>query len=97
MNTKEMRPSLLFAHIIRLHNKYKIARFIRIYNIYIYIIVEKIPNSSHLYDQGFMANTNRQAVCTSEKKIRQVIHKQQKNYNKNRHNTTKSIKKTVTI
>ena len=31
-------------------------------NIYIYIIVEKSPNSSHMYDHGFMDNTNRQAV-----------------------------------
>ena len=30
--------------------------------IYIYIIVEKSPNSSHMYDHGFMDNTNRQAV-----------------------------------
>ena len=30
--------------------------------IYIYIIVEKSPISSHLYDHGFMDNTNRQAV-----------------------------------
>ena len=29
---------------------------------YIYIIVEKSPNSSHMYDHGFMDNTNRQAV-----------------------------------
>ena len=29
--------------------------------IYIYIIVEKSPNSSHMYDHGFMDNTNRQA------------------------------------
>ena len=26
------------------------------------IIVEKSPNSSHMYDHGFMDNTNRQAV-----------------------------------
>ena len=38
-----------------------------IYIIYIYIIVEKIPNSSHMYDHGFMDNTNRQAVCKSKK------------------------------
>ena len=31
------------------------------------IIVEKSPNSSHLYDHGFMDNTNLQAVCTSQK------------------------------
>ena len=31
--------------------------------IYVYIyIVEKSPNSSHMYDHGFMDNTNRQAV-----------------------------------
>ena len=30
--------------------------------IYIYIIVEKSPISSHMYDHGFMDNTNRQAV-----------------------------------
>ena len=35
--------------------------------IYIYIIVEKSPNSSHMYDHGFMDNTNRQAVCKSQK------------------------------
>ena len=34
---------------------------------YIYIIVEKSPNSSHMYDHGFMDNTNRQAVCKSQK------------------------------
>ena len=33
--------------------------------IYIYIIVEKSP--SHMYDHGFMDNTNRQAVCKSQK------------------------------
>ena len=32
------------------------------------IIVEKSPNSSHMYDHGFMDNTNRQAVCKSQKK-----------------------------
>ena len=37
--------------------------------IYIYIIVEKSPNSSHMYDHGFMDNTNRQAVCKSQKNI----------------------------
>ena len=31
------------------------------------IIVEKSPNSSHMYDHGFMDNTNRQAVCKSQK------------------------------
>ena len=31
------------------------------------IIVEKSPNSSHVYDHGFMDNTNRQAVCKSQK------------------------------
>ena len=36
-------------------------------DIYIYIIVEKSPNSSHMYDHGFMDNTNRQAVCKSQK------------------------------
>ena len=36
-------------------------------HIYIYIIVEKSPNSSHMYDHGFMDNTNRQAVCKSQK------------------------------
>ena len=30
------------------------------------IIVEKSPNSSHVYDHGFMDNTNRQAVCKSQ-------------------------------
>ena len=34
--------------------------------IYIYIIVEKRTNSSHMYDHGFMDNTNRQAVCKSQ-------------------------------
>ena len=29
------------------------------------IIVEKSPNSSHMYDHVFMDNTNRQAVCKS--------------------------------
>ena len=33
----------------------------------IYIIVEKSPNSSNMYDHGFMDNTNRQAVCKSQK------------------------------
>ena len=33
----------------------------------IVIIVEKSPNSSHMYDHGFMDNTNRQAVCKSQK------------------------------
>ena len=37
------------------------------YTRYIYIIVEKSPNSSHLYDHGFMDNTNCQAVCKSQK------------------------------
>ena len=32
--------------------------------IYIYIIVEKSPNSSHMYDHGFLDNTNHQAVKT---------------------------------
>ena len=32
------------------------------------IIVEKSPNSSHMHDHGFMDNTNRQAVCKSQKK-----------------------------
>ena len=27
----------------------------------------KSPNSSHMYDHGFMDNTNRQAVCKSQK------------------------------
>ena len=36
-------------------------------HMYIYIIVEKSPNSSHMYDHGFMDNTNRQAVCKSQK------------------------------
>ena len=31
------------------------------------IIVEKSPNSTHLYDHGFMDDTNRQAVCKSQK------------------------------
>ena len=31
------------------------------------IIVEKSPNSSHMYDHGFMDNTNRQAACKSQK------------------------------
>ena len=30
------------------------------------IIVEKSPISSHMYDHGFMDNTNRQAVCKSQ-------------------------------
>ena len=46
----------------------------RILYIYIYIIVEKSPNSSHMYDHGFMDNTNRQAVCKSQK-ILLVIHR----------------------
>ena len=58
------------------------------------IIVEKSPNSSHMYDYGFMDNTNRQAVCKSQKKILWVIHKQQKNYIENHKNTPQSIKKT---
>ena len=57
------------------------------------IIVEKGPNSSHMYDHGFMDNTNRQAVCKSQK-ILWVIHKQQKNYIENHKNTPQSIKKT---
>ena len=46
-----------------------ILRFyvIHIGNTYIYITVEKSPNSSHVYDHGFMDNTNRQAVCKSQK------------------------------
>ena len=36
---------------------------------HIYSIVEKSPNTSHLYDHGFMDNTNRQAVCKLQKKI----------------------------
>ena len=36
-----------------------------------------------MYDHGFMDNTNRQAVCKSQKKILWVIHKQQKNYIEN--------------
>ena len=44
----------------------RINQTIYIY-IYIYIIVEKSPNSSHMYDHGFMDNTNRQAVCKSQK------------------------------
>ena len=35
--------------------------------LYRYIIVELSPNSSHMYDHGFMDNTNRQAVCKSHK------------------------------
>ena len=31
------------------------------------IIVIKSPISSHMYDHGFMDNTNRQAVCKSHK------------------------------
>ena len=31
------------------------------------IIVEKSPNSSHMYDHGFMEKNNRQAVCKSQK------------------------------
>ena len=31
------------------------------------IIVERSPNSSHVYDHGFMDNTNRQAVCKSQR------------------------------
>ena len=30
------------------------------------IIVEKSPNSSHMYDHGFMDTTNHQAVCKSQ-------------------------------
>ena len=30
------------------------------------IIVENSSNSSHMYDHGFMDNTNRQAVCKSQ-------------------------------
>ena len=32
------------------------------------IIVGKSPISSHMYDHGFMDNTNRQAVCKSQQK-----------------------------
>ena len=45
-------------------------------HIYIYICIYiytyncwKSPNSSHMYDHGFMDNTNRQAVCKSQKII----------------------------
>ena len=31
-------------------------------HIYMYIIVEKSPNSSHMFDHGFMDNINRQTV-----------------------------------
>ena len=31
------------------------------------MIVGKSPNSSDMYDHGFMDNTNRQAVCKSQK------------------------------
>ena len=31
------------------------------------MIVEKSPNSSHMYDHGFMVNTNHQAVRKSQK------------------------------
>ena len=43
----------------------KMSRYVQHW--YIYIIVEKSPNSSHMYDHGFMDNTNRQAVCKSQK------------------------------
>ena len=33
------------------------------------MIVEKSPNSSHMYDHGFMDNTNRQTVCKSQKNL----------------------------
>ena len=33
------------------------------------IIVEKSPNSNHMYDLDFMDNTNRQAVCKSQKNL----------------------------
>ena len=40
-----------------------------IHLIYIYIYnCWKSPNSSHMYDHGFTDNTNRQAVCKSQKK-----------------------------
>ena len=52
-----------------------------------------------MYDHGFMDNTNRQAVCKSQKKNKKkttlwVIHKQQENYIENHKNTPQSIKKT---
>ena len=37
------------------------------------IIVEKSPNSSHMYDHGFMDNTNRQAVCKSQNKKKNIL------------------------
>ena len=40
------------------------------------IIVEKSPNSSHMYDHGFMDNTNRQAVknwLDSQTRIKSVF------------------------
>ena len=73
--------------------KCNLKSFLLSWFIYIYIIVEKSPNSSHMYDHGFMDNTNRQAVCKSQK-ILWVIHKQQKNYIENHKNTPQSIKKT---
>ena len=57
----------------------------------IYTIVEKRPNSRHLYDHGFLDNTNRQAVCKSQKFLL-VIHKQQKNYVKNHWRLVLSMK-----
>ena len=46
----------------RLADSYIVLPCIYIY-IYIYcIIVEKSPNSGHMYDHGFMDNSNRQAV-----------------------------------
>ena len=41
----------------------------------IVIIAEKSPNSSHMYDHGFMDNTNRQAVCKSQKSDSQTAEK----------------------
>ena len=49
-----------------------------------------------MYDHGFMDNTNRQAVCKSQKKSFKWFtdSQQQKNYIGNHKNTPQSIKKT---
>ena len=45
----------VFVNVTRKSAQHAHARMIA-------IIVEKSPNSSHMYDHGFMDNTNRQAV-----------------------------------
>ena len=52
--------------ICTVDHKDGVYMYIYVY-VYIYIIVEKSPISSHMYDHGFMDNTNRQAVCKSQK------------------------------